>query len=320
MADATDQPTLDEFCKQIKLFLWAISVVSYHWVESAEGSDPENHKTALIYVESASAARDQIKSLAPAVMSSIVSPAGVSPKEFVSGILDDTANAWRLCCFVHCIRPDKIYDDPGTEQLREQMHARWPALHSSLRESWLHIDHTLVLGEPVEQGSPGDAKTEPAKGEANGEKPRKTWQAVRSELLNMLKKGMPFTSQHKMCVAIGCSSGTINKAIHKDPECPELKEWAQKEKGSATGMENIEGVVADATPQSSESDHTDIVEEPDIDKAMQYLMDQAEPAELEAIRAMPPEKRRELAETAYRDRDVAEQIWQSRQGKDGAGN
>jgi hypothetical protein len=307
MADATDQATPSEFCDQISLFLRAVSLVSCHWVRSSGGVGSESFEIAMNNVQAARAARDQINSLAPAVMSSIVSPVGVSPTKFVSGILDDTENAWHLCRFVHCIKPDKVYDDPDSERLREEMHARLPALHNSLRESRDHIGHTLMLGEPVEQGSSGDAKTEPAKGEANGEKPRKTWQAVRSELLNMLKKGMPFTSQPKLSVAIGCSSGTISKAIHKDPECPELKEWALKAKGSATGMKSLDS-VDEAALVSSEASPADVVEKADEDKAMEYLLSQARPHEKKKILEMCPADRRELAEVSYRDPDMAEQI------------
>ncbi len=132
-----------------------------------------------------------------------------------------------------------------------------------------------------------------------------TWQQVRELLLDKKNKGEQFTSQAKLAKEIGCSPATINKTIQNTPD---LGEWATKSSASATGMQTLDGMTLDIVPQHTEPDPGEVIEEEDVDMAMQYLLDQAKPDEKAQINAMNPAERRSLAETAFHDPDKADYI------------
>ena len=80
----------------------------------------------------------------------------------------------------------------------------------------------------------------------------------------------------------------------------------------------LDGIVTDNIAQSREADPSDSVEPLDIDKAMQYLIENSGTDELAKINAMTPAERRQLAETAYRDPDRTDQIFRHRKkGRNG---
>ena len=126
------------------------------------------------------------------------------------------------------------------------------------------------------------------------------WQVVASHLEELRLKGEPFTSQPDYAKRLKCSPSTVHKAIQKTPS---LQEWAKLPTSSTLWMKSLDGVVLDSTPQEREADPTDILEEPDVDKALRYLLAQAGPEERARINAMSPADKRNLAESAYRDPD-----------------
>ena len=138
------------------------------------------------------------------------------------------------------------------------------------------------------------------------------WQDVVGFMEQCRLRGERFTSQKDFAERIGCSKATVNRAIR---ETPSLREWASRPKASAINAESIEGRVLDSMAQRRESDPANILESPDIDAALAYLIDQANPEERARIHEMTPDQRRLLAETAYRDPDSEEQIRRHRRVK-----
>jgi len=144
---------------------------------------------------------------------------------------------------------------------------------------------------------------------------RMSWKDVSMKLLKIMNDGERFSSHSKMAEKIGCSSATVHKAIRRTTE---LSQWSEKQHGSATGMLPLDGIVTDNIAQSREADPSDSVEPLDIDKAMQYLIENSGTDELAKINAMTPAERRQLAETAYRDPDRTDQIFRHRKkGRNG---
>jgi hypothetical protein len=103
----------------------------------------------------------------------------------------------------------------------------------------------------------------------------------------------------------GCAPSTIKKAIDNTES---LRSWARPGKASAPKAQSLNEVVMDNTSQSRESDPTDVLEESEVDAAMQYLIDQAGPDERARIFAMPAADRRKLAELVYNDPDKGDRI------------
>jgi hypothetical protein len=78
--------------------------------------------------------------------------------------------------------------------------------------------------------------------------------------------GEPFTSQHTLADQIGCSSGTINKAIKRKPE---LNSWA-KRPVAAPKAQSLNEAVTDCTAQGAEPD-------PEDEAAIREFIEKADP-------------------------------------------
>ena len=184
-----------------------------------------------------------------------------------------------------------------------------PALFTMLERAMLAlntIEH--VINARIQSGPVDDLTETPQDGDAM------TWQNVLVELDDRRLRGDKFTSQAKMAEAIGggCKKGQVQKAISKGTA--ELQEWASKTRGASrkSAAPEMSAIVLGSTPQSRERDPADILEQPDIDAATAYLLEQASPDERGRINAMSPAERRQLAETAYRDPDTEEQAQRKR--------
>lgn len=120
-------------------------------------------------------------------------------------------------------------------------------------------------------------------------------------------KGEPFTSQQKMADRIGCKKFLVHKAIKNGSA--ELKEWASKQRGASRLNASPEeaAVVFENAPQGREPNPMNITEDTDVDVMLAHLMNQAGPGERARINSMSPAEKRQLAETAYRDRNLEEQ-------------
>lgn len=78
-------------------------------------------------------------------------------------------------------------------------------------------------------------------------------QEVAKRLECLCERGETFTSQGKLAKTLGCSSGTVNKAIQNNPK---LRQWAQRP-GAVPKAQSLNPVVTDATPSSREPDPAD---------------------------------------------------------------
>jgi biotin operon repressor len=111
---------------------------------------------------------------------------------------------------------------------------------------------------PQPEGAPESEAEGAAEGagerQANLKRAGKSWQEVAKRLERLRAQGEPWTSQHKLAEQIGCSSGTINKAIR---ETPELRSWAKRQTAAAPRAQGLNDVVTDRTAQSREADPAD---------------------------------------------------------------
>jgi biotin operon repressor len=78
-----------------------------------------------------------------------------------------------------------------------------------------------------------------------------TRQEATSRMEQLRTQGEPWTSQQKMAKRLGCSSGTINKAIR---ESPQLRVWARRQTVATPRAQSINDVVTDHIAQSREPD------------------------------------------------------------------
>jgi hypothetical protein len=96
---------------------------------------------------------------------------------------------------------------------------------------------------------------------------RKTVEEVVAHL-EQLRLHCKFTSQQKLARQLGCSSGTINKAINKRGT-PELKAWA-KQPEAKPKAQSLNEVVTDQTAQRTEPN-------PEDDAAIREFIENADP-------------------------------------------
>jgi hypothetical protein len=75
-----------------------------------------------------------------------------------------------------------------------------------------------------------------------------TWQDAAERMERLRNQAEPWTSQHKIAERLGCSSGTINKAIR---ETRELHSWAKRQTVATPRAQSINAVVTDSTAPSS---------------------------------------------------------------------
>lgn len=144
---------------------------------------------------------------------------------------------------------------------------------------------------------------------------RADWGEVQSRLDEMRLEGQRWTSHGKMAESFGCAKSTVFKAIEKGSV--ELQEWATKPRGPSrsNASPEVSSVALKTGEQHREPDPAAVLEDADKDVAMGYLLEQAGPHERAHILAMPPDAQRQLAETAYRDPDLEEQIERYRESR-----
>lgn len=131
------------------------------------------------------------------------------------------------------------------------------------------------------------------------------WRVIRSDLEKLRTNGEKWTSCERMAAKLHCSASTIHKAIKNGSV--ELEEWASKQQG-ASRLNATPDVSEIAFEQASVLDPKNILEDADIDLTLEYLMNQAEPREVERIKSMPPAEQRLLVETLFCDPDLEEQV------------
>jgi hypothetical protein len=151
-----------------------------------------------------------------------------------------------------------------------------------------NLIQAVLSGQPADAAGDKRAAQPQRDGTAGGEKPaRTTWQEVAEYLKRLRDEGKPWTSQHKLAKEMGCSSGTINKAIRKTPE---LQNWAEQPTAtpkaqSLTPWKRGEGhidVVTDRTPDSR-------VLDPEDEVAIREFIERADPETKAWFLALKPE-------------------------------
>jgi hypothetical protein len=120
-----------------------------------------------------------------------------------------------------------------------------------------------------------------------------TWQEVAERMERLRTQGEPFTSQHKLAKQLGCSSGTINKAIR---ETPSLKPWAER-KAAAPRAQSLDPVVTDRAAQGRELDPAD-------DAAIREFIEKADPQVKAWFLALPVEEQLEVVNDPDKHRKI----------------
>jgi hypothetical protein len=122
---------------------------------------------------------------------------------------------------------------------------------------------------------------------------KRRWQDVADELDKRRRRGERFTSFERLAVDVGCSASTLHRAVENTPD---LKSWAERISCAPLRMQSIHGEILARTPQVRERDPADILEQPDIERAMDLLMQQVSTEEdRERIRRMTPDERQRCA-------------------------
>ena len=177
-----------------------------------------------------------------------------------------------------------------------------------------------AAGEGDDNRQPPAAKPGDAAG--GGVEKGTTWQTAQAYMEQCRQRSEGFTSQDDFAKRLECSSSTVNKAINRGTV--ELQEWAAKQSGASRLNVSPEAaaVALEKTPQSREPDPGNAIEQPDVDAALRFLIEQARRKSPEAaaeteicIQAMDPAARRSLAELTYDDPDKAEQIERHRRAE-----
>ena len=194
-------------------------------------------------------------------------------------------------------------DDRAIEELRSLMSF---CKRSLPLDDWDRVRLEIETEGALAAGAPAKAKPASEHAEAGG---GVTWQAAAALLEALRVKGERFTSQGDYAKRLDCSPSTVNKAIKNTPE---LQEWAKRPVSSTLWTESLEGAALDSTAQEREGNPADVLEQPDVNKAMAYLLEQARPEERARIHAMSPAEKRKLAELAYQDPDTEKRILDQR--------
>ena len=160
------------------------------------------------------------------------------------------------------------------------------------------------LAARMKRATDGILKTEgenDSEAGAVSDKPKVTWQEAAEKLERLRSQGESFVSQAVYGERFGCSTATINKAIHKTPS---LQTWAGCDSAARRDQTPMD-IVADDRPQEREASPDSYLDSNAVEKAMKYLIDQAAAQDRSEFRAkleaMPSDERMKLADTVYRD-------------------
>jgi hypothetical protein len=142
-----------------------------------------------------------------------------------------------------------------------------------------------------------------------------SWQEVAERLTRLRRQGEQFTSQHKLAAQLGCSSGTVTKAIWNTPE---LQPWAKAQPNTPPKTQSIGEAIEDRAEQRRETNPAD-------DASIRDFIEQADPDERAFLNSISgaksdyqlwyieqPGKDRERHRKAYRKRietDHTVRVW-----------
>jgi hypothetical protein len=129
-----------------------------------------------------------------------------------------------------------------------------------------------------------------------------TWREVAERLKRLRTQGEPWTSQHQMAERLGCSSGTVNKAIKKTPA---LHAWAQQP-DAAPRAQRLNAVATDRVPQAREPDPAHDA----ADAEMRRLIEEGTPEERAFLNGASREHQRWYMEQPEQVRKAHRTSWQ----------
>jgi hypothetical protein len=130
-----------------------------------------------------------------------------------------------------------------------------------------------------------------------------TWREAAERLERLRTQGEPWTSQQEMAKRLGCSSGTINKAIKQTPS---LKAWAKRPPAAPRAQslhqstrdgQNL-SMVTDNTPQERELD-------PQDEAAIREFLETADPQTKAWFHALSTEDQLAFLD----DPDKGQKVW-----------
>ena len=144
------------------------------------------------------------------------------------------------------------------------------------------------------------AGTLPSAGQAKpGDETEVTWQDIQARLLRLRDAGERYTSYGELAGRLGCSKGTIHKAVNGSPA---LKGWVARAKASPSAQ-RMNDVVADNTPCTREGDPADYLPDDDVDREFNRLLQEATPEGRAQLNAYSPKQRREIARMSISQRN-----------------
>ena len=148
-----------------------------------------------------------------------------------------------------------------------------------------------VAQERVDSQAPAGARP---RGLDNKTVPVSAWRAVQGRLLKICQQGELYTSVRELAPRVGCSPGTVSKAVNRSHE---LRTWkAQKTKGQPNAQ-SLAALVIESRACDA-ADAADMLPDDEVDRMMKMLIAQAPPAERPKLVAMDKEARRRLVKLA----------------------
>lgn len=187
---------------------------------------------------------------------------------------------------------------------------KWHRILAGIREERLFLERSNAFAgaEPVTVQSEvtetisADAIQPTADDNGNAAGEGMSWEKVAERLGELKGQGVPFTSQRKMAVQIGCKLTVLNKAIQKTPD---LQPWARSN-GADPKAQSLGDVTLDQTAQATECDPAEQLTDDDAEIVMRQLIEEApeeKRGELQAAFARIPheERKRLIATWANRD-------------------
>lgn len=128
---------------------------------------------------------------------------------------------------------------------------------------------------------------------------------IQRRLLELCKRGEPYTSLGELAERMVCGRTTISEAIKESVELLGWQAQYMKAKRSPRAS-SLADVVTDNIAQTTESDPADLLTDEDIDQAMHRLIEEAEPDEKARLIGLSEDERRTLMRVFYEQNLVQE--------------
>lgn len=137
--------------------------------------------------------------------------------------------------------------------------------------------------------------------------PATDWYDVQRRLLELYKRGDPYTSLDELAERMGCGRTTIYKAIKDSAKLTGWQARHTKAKGSPRASSLTE-VVLDNAEQTREPNPAEEAEANDVDTVFARLIQEAQPEERAQLNDMTGEQRRQLVALVQNDPDRYDRV------------